>query len=260
MNLELLKTELINENFLREIIYFDELESTNAYAKKNNTAEDTLVVTSNQFNGKGRFNRQWNSLPFKDLTFSLVKSFKIRIDESHLVNFYSSYILFQTLTELSGGNESNNFSLKWPNDILLNGKKIAGFLLDVKDFQSDFKKFVIGVGLNVNSIDFPEELKLKATSIFNETKHEIKPENILIRFVKNYYGNLFLIGDKNELMKKWISNTSVIGKRIKFRNAIDAAEKTATVVNIDTDGGIMMKFNNEKTEKYYSGEISLDIG
>lgn len=257
MNIGLIKAELINEKLLKEIIYFEELSSTNDYAKKNNCASDTLIITSYQTDGKGRFNRQWITSPSKDLTFSIVKSFKITIDEIHLINFYSSYILFDSIKKYFNDISEHEFLLKWPNDILLNGKKIAGLLLDVKDLNSEIKKFIIGIGVNINGTGFAVIPGTKATSLSLEMKEETETEKILVLFIKNFYENLHLLKRKSELMKNWAANTSIIGKTISFRKVSDDAEQSVTVVNIDTDGGLKVITKEGKSAKYYSGEISI---
>lgn len=257
MNIELLNSELVKINYLNEIIYFEELDSTNGYAKKNNLSSDTLLITSNQTSGIGRFNRQWKTTPSKDLTFSLIKTIDIRIDEVHLVNFYSSYILLISLKEYLSAYNIQDISLKWPNDLIFNGRKIAGILLDVKDLKNDLKKFIIGIGINVNSIEFSEDLKIKATSIINEIKSELSIEMILILFIKNFFEKIFLIQSKEELMKNWLMNTQIIGKKINFRKIEDDKEQPATVLDIDLDGGLKVKFDDDRVKKFYSGEISL---
>ncbi len=257
MNLNLLNEELVRENMLSEIIYFDETDSTNNYSKKSNLGNNTLVLTSSQPGGTGRFGRPWYSSPGKNLTFSLIKFFNLQIDEIHLVNFYSSYILCMTLKEFIKKNKDCEVTLKWPNDILLNRKKLAGFLLDVKDLKNDSKKFIIGAGININQENFPDDIKSKATSLLLEIKTEIRKEELLIAFIKNFYGKLYLIENKNELMRQWNNNSKIEGKKINFKKSDDDKERAATVIGIDNDGGLNVKFDDGKKSRFYSGEISI---
>lgn len=257
MDINLLKDKLIKQGLLNEIIFSEKLDSTNNHASKNNLNSDALVITSHQTDGSGRFGRQWKTSPGKNLTFTLVKNFNIGIDEVHLVNFYSSYILCLTLNSFFEANNNLEFELKWPNDILLNKKKIAGFLLNVKDLNKHTKKFIIGVGLNVNQNEFPEDISGKATSLSSETDSEINKEELLIKFIENFYGNLFLLDSKEELMSKWKLNSKLIGEKIKFRKVEDESEQEVEVINIENDGGLFVKFADGKKTKFYSGEISL---
>ena len=257
MNIRSVKQEILNESMLKDIIYFEEIASTNEYAKNNNLNSDTLIITSHQTAGKGRFNRKWETTPSRDLTFSIIKNFKIAIDEIHLINFYSSYILFSALKNYFGDSKDLEFSLKWPNDILLNGRKIAGILLDVKDLNSEIKKFIIGIGINVNGAEFEDELKAKATSLLNETNKYAVIENLLKEIMKKFYDNLYLLKNKNELMNSWTAHTNIIGKTISFRKVSDGEDLSVKVLNIDSDGGLKVMSGEGKITKYYSGEISL---
>lgn len=259
MNIELLNKELVSANCLNGIIYFEEVNSTNDYAKKHNLPDNTLLVTDKQTKGTGRFSRNWESAPGKDLTFSLVKKIIIGIDEVHLVNFYTSYIIFNSLKKILPGKIKNKIHLKWPNDILLNRKKISGILTDVKDLRSACKNFIIGAGINVNSNLFSDDVNYKATSILKETGSEADSTQLLIDIIFNYYSNLDLIYNRKKLLSLWKENTDIIGKEITFRQLNDEEGITVTVTDIDTDGGLVIKDKNNIKKKYHSGEISIGL-
>ena len=117
MDAELLNNELVKGSLLNYVIRFEELDSTNKYAKENNLPSDGIVITSSQTEGKGRFGRKWAASTDEDLTFSLVKKFKISVDNIHLVNFYTSYVLSLTLKDFLSSNKNLHIHLKWPNDV-----------------------------------------------------------------------------------------------------------------------------------------------
>ena len=259
MNTNLLSKNLVDSKYLSEIIYFEELYSTNAYSKKiyHELKDNTIVLTSYQTNGTGRFGRPWKTNRNENLTFSLIKHYGLRIDEIHLMNFYTSYILYLTLNETSKDCSEHDLYLKWPNDLLLNRKKIAGILLDVKDMNSDTKKFIIGIGLNVNQEIFPEDINSKATSMKNEFKCDFMIEMILINFIKLFNENLNLLNQGDDLMKLWKSKSDVIDKRVKFKQLEDGREAEVVVMDIDNDGGLIVSDMSGKICKFYSGEISI---
>lgn len=259
MNTDLLNEKLVESNLIKKIIYFVELESTNLYAKNHfkELEEDTIILTSFQTKGSGRFGRIWNTSKDENLSFTLIKNSNLRIDEIHFMNFYSSYVLFLTVKHFIKDNQNSDLNLKWPNDILLNKKKIAGLLLEVKDLNKFTKRFIIGIGLNVNQTQFPDEIKNKATSMLNECNTDFNLELILIKFTELFFENIFLISESNKLMELWKSFSNVIGKVIKFKQLEDDIEITARVIDIDEDGGLSVLTENGKKCKYYSGEISL---
>ena len=257
MNIDLLKSNLINENCLSDIIYFEEIESTNEYAKKHDIPDNTLIVSDRQTKGKGRFSRIWESAPGRDLTFSLIKKINIGIDEIHLINFYTSYIIFDSVRKTYPAHTVKNLFLKWPNDILLNGKKISGILTDVKDLRSESKHFIIGSGINVNSGEFNVNVKNKATSLLNETGIESDNTSLLIEIVSGFYSNLDMIYNGKDLLSLWKKNSDVIGKVICFRQLNDDTEKSVTVKDIDSDGALIILDSENKIKKFHSGEISI---
>jgi len=259
MNLDLLNEKLINPELLEKIIYFKEIDSTNLYAKNNQkTATDnSLILTSFQTKGIGRFGKNWESLDESNLTFSIVKHRKIRIDEIHFMNFYSSYILFQTVKSFISEFQNNKLYLKWPNDIILNGKKTAGMLLDVMNLNSENKRFIIGTGLNINQTEFSADIKHKATSLKIEFKENFIPEEILIKYISLFYENIYLINEYEVLMKKWNDNSNLNGKKISFKQIDDGKEISAEVINIENDGGLLVNIESGKKAKFFSGEISI---
>ncbi|MEO6694901.1 MAG: biotin--[acetyl-CoA-carboxylase] ligase [Ignavibacteria bacterium] len=250
---------MVKKDLLSELIYFEKLDSTNTYSKINNLPDNTLVITSHQTNGKGRFGKDWISIQDKNLTFTLTKCFRINIDDIHLVNFYSSYILFQTIKNFISGSllKDPDLILKWPNDILLNRKKIAGILLDVKDLTSPVKKFIIGFGININQEKFPPDIEHKATSLFNETKTKINKENLLTEFINMFYDNTSFLIARNDLMNLWTYNSKMTGMNIEYKQLDDDQPKRATVMNISNDGGLVVKLSDGRETKFYSGEISI---
>ncbi|MBS1550977.1 MAG: biotin--[acetyl-CoA-carboxylase] ligase [Bacteroidetes bacterium] len=259
MNTDLLKEILVDRNLLSSIIYFEELDSTNAYSKKHcsELRDNALVLTSFQTSGTGRFGRPWKSAKNQNLTFSLLKHYHLRVDEFHLMNFYTSYILYLTLHQITADYQKRELFLKWPNDLLLNRKKTAGILLDVKDMNSDIKKFIIGIGLNVNQAEFPEEINFKATSLKNEFRCDFIIEEILINFISLFYENLDMLNDSDLIMSLWKSKSHCAGSKVRFKKLQDGLESEVIIDDIENDGGLVVKDETGKKSKYYSGEISI---
>ncbi|MDZ4711899.1 MAG: biotin--[acetyl-CoA-carboxylase] ligase [bacterium] len=258
MDISLIRKELLSKDLLSEIIYFEETPSTNNYANQNSEGNDKLILTSNQTSGRGRFSRQWISTPGKDLTFTIIKNLKLKNDEIHLVNFYTSYILYLTLKECLS-ESSAVIGLKWPNDILMNAKKVAGILSEVKHLKNDTKKFIIGAGINVNSTQLSPEIKSKATSILIGTGTAIKIETLLIHFIKLFYKNLLMINSGKELMSRWSFVSGMEGIEINFLRDGSEDHIAAKVIGIEPDGSLSIRSSSGKTENYFTGEISIEV-
>jgi BirA family transcriptional regulator, biotin operon repressor / biotin---[acetyl-CoA-carboxylase] ligase len=252
----------LNSFGIKRIFYFDTLDSTNLYAKKENPEDDTLILAGYQISGKGRMDRKWDAEKNKNITLTLVKLFDIK--EVHLINFFTSYILIKTLKEFlleKGIDSGEQLTLKWPNDILLNGKKLSGILTELVDFNSKPRKFIIGIGVNVNQVIFPEEILNKATSLKLEFGTDFDSNEIITSFIKNFYESIPLMQSPGVLMDLWRLNTGFIYKNIRFRMNRTTEETEGFVLNIEDDGGIKIRLtdnsNKEKISVFYSGEISF---
>jgi BirA family biotin operon repressor/biotin-[acetyl-CoA-carboxylase] ligase len=256
MNTEYLKSSLVKEGMLSHVVYFQKLPSTNKYAKTLDAGDNILVITDFQEHGVGRFGRIWSSGSEEDITCTLVKNIKLDIDDIHLVNFYTSYILAVTLKSM---NEfaAIDFKLKWPNDVLANGKKISGILTEVQHITLPEKRFIIGMGINVNTCSFPEQIKNKAASLYTESGVSVSREELLEAVIKNFYANLDLLHDRRKLISEWKKNSDIINKIIYFKELDDSALKPGKVLGINDDGGLVLECEGGSIKVYYSGEVSL---
>lgn len=145
------KTLFIGKN----IIYVPECHSTNDVASQLNSSligsEGTVVITDSQLAGRGQKNNQWLSEPGKNLTFSLilVPSF-LNIQDQFKLTIASSLAVYDSITHLT----LSHCHIKWPNDILLHGKKVCGILLESSISGGRFLKVIVGIGLNINQQNF----------------------------------------------------------------------------------------------------------
>ena len=252
-----LEKELKGKNLLSGLLFFEEIGSTNDYAKNNVYDDDTLVLTDHQLSGRGRYSRVWESAKGENLSFSLVKFFDINIDDLQLVNFYTSYIIFSSIKNLLPPDTAKGLCLKWPNDILLNGKKVCGVLIEIRNINSSRKKFIIGAGINVNFKELPSSVAEKATSLFIETGSEIGREELLSLIIREFYANLELVNDRDKLLSLWKENFDFMGRSIKFKKSCDDDENPVEILDISNDGGLIVRMDDGTQRTYYSGEISI---
>lgn len=260
MKIKTVKESLLQTG-LKDILYFPQLHSTNKYAKENNLQSDNLVITSNQYEGRGRFDRIWESIENNNLTFTIVKSLKLKKKEIFIVNFYISYTTMKAIKDIFPEYMHKLFSLKWPNDLMINGKKFAGILSEVQNLNSEEKNFIMGVGINVNQKEFSDVIIHKATSLRLETGIIFELEELLLRIVREFYANLSLLKNPAELLDIWKKNSFLMDKEVRFRKTLDNTEISGKVLDITEDGGIKIEsaeeFNTKKITVYYTGEISF---
>jgi BirA family biotin operon repressor/biotin-[acetyl-CoA-carboxylase] ligase len=252
----------IESSGVKKVMYFDSIPSTNLFAKTCINEDDLLIIAGHQSEGRGRLNRTWESERNKNITLSLIKSFDIQYP--HLINFYTSYIVQRVLKEYimkQAGSDADVLSLKWPNDIMLKDKKAGGILSELIDINESPKKFIIGIGINVNQESFPAELTNKAISLKNYYSNNFSVEDIIYSLISQFYYNLALLDKKDILMELWRLNCSMIGKNVRFRHTDVVEEIEGNVIDICNDGGIKIKTsencNSKNIYTYYTGEISF---
>lgn len=176
------------------IHHFSCLDSTNIEAAKmakNNTQSWTVVVADEQTEGKGRYNRQWESTPGLGLYFSIILRPKLDIRYLNLLNLSTALTIRDFLLSyinINSPKSRRHIQLKWPNDVLVNQKKICGVLLKSSIINNKLHYVIVGIGMNVNhsTDDFSENLKKNATSLFIETGRKWILEEILENFLSTY--------------------------------------------------------------------------
>jgi len=251
-------SKVLVKSDLRAVLYFDSIDSTNKYARENNIPSDCLIIADEQIKGRGRFDRVWESEKGTNILLTIVKSFRIKYPA--LINFYASYIVYKTLTEFYD-DTVGQFALKWPNDILLGGKKICGILTELRNINSEEKKFYIGVGINVNQEKFSESINNKTTSLAKYFKRKSDISDLIAHIIKNFYKNIKLAFDISILMETWRKTAKLEGKLVEFRLNDTAEALSGVITGIKDDGGIEIEPDTmvgvKKKSIYYSGEISF---
>ena len=181
--------QLLNTQWLgQSISYFEELESTNTYLKKleaDRVTHGQLCLADCQSRGRGQYERNWISEGGKNLTFSL--AFKPSTTERfHILALACARA---AVTEIEDQIGCEAF-IKWPNDIIIDGKKVAGVLTESMFNGNALDRLLIGIGMNVNQTEFPKELRHKATSLrqINGASLQREPllSNILSRIEYEY--------------------------------------------------------------------------
>jgi BirA family biotin operon repressor/biotin-[acetyl-CoA-carboxylase] ligase len=257
LNVKKIESEIVGSTFIEEIYYFSEMESTNSFAKTLTEKDNVLVITDYQSGGRGRFERKWISERNSSLTFTIKKHFDISSQKIQFVNFYSCVCVFLALKNfLSGQNSVKPFQLtiKWPNDIFLNQKKLSGILIENLSGKNDF---TIGIGINVNQELFPEDISMSAVSLKQHLGMEIDCTELLIEIILAFDNNLELLQSKkfDKIFKLWKENNNFLGKQIIF-STVGNVERQAQIIDFHDDGGIRLRINN-KDIVYYSGDIKI---
>lgn len=205
---ELFERQIATSWLGRSFYFFEELPSTNSYAKKLNgegTQHGTLVLTDNQSGGRGQYDRKWKADPGKNLTFSLV--FEPQKAERFTLLTLACAL---AVSEIVNACAEVDTKLKWPNDILCDGKKLCGILTETQFSGNKLERVVVGLGLNVNQAKFEGELAKKATSLSKECGEEFSREKVLADILQKIEYRYRLWNQFNSDLVKQI-NRSLIG-------------------------------------------------
>lgn len=232
------------------VIRFNKLPSTNDYLKDNyrNLAHGTVVRALTQTHGKGRFSRSWHS--GEDLLFSLLIKENIKLSEVSQLGLVAAAAVFDTLKKYVV-----RPLIKWPNDILVEGKKITGILLESVIENNRLNCLVIGIGLNVNTVNYPPELINKSTSLRLITGNVYDVDNIYDKLIQNFNG--YYIGfkaDNKSYARICAENSALTGKDVVFQD--NGIIQTGRVIGILENGNILIE-TAEGQKEYNSGEITL---
>lgn len=250
-NIVKFKAELENQNFIKGINYFDEIDSTNTYLLKElEKIDHVLALAEFQTAGRGRFSRKWFSNKYENLMFSLgFEKLSTRILK--VLNFYVPLVIADSIKDLY----EIDVNIKWPNDLMFENKKLSGILIESTSENQILQKLVIGIGINCNQTIFPEEIMDRTTSLRLILNKPVDREKLLAQIVNRFchdWNNLHDLFD--EIYNSYKEKCLFIGKKITV--VLGDKEFTGTFHNITKDGElILVEFNRKYIFK--SGEITI---
>lgn len=254
LNIRLKKINLI---ISMNIIKLDAINSTNDYLKgllqRQFVENFTIVTAENQTGGRGQMGSEWKIQSGKNLTFSvLVKDLLLEINHIFHLNVAVAVSVIETLSEL----EIKDCAIKWPNDILAEGKKVGGILIE-NSIKSDGEIFsIIGIGLNVNQKHF-ENLP-KASSLSKLKNCDFDKEMILISIAKNLYRNISLIRNKNttQIWEKYHSKLYKKDVPMPFESK-NGTKFMGIIQGVDKAGKLNVLLENDTVKSFDIKEVRL---
>jgi BirA family biotin operon repressor/biotin-[acetyl-CoA-carboxylase] ligase len=249
------KRRVLMDEPMWKISHLDEVSSTNDIAKElasDGCDEGTVVIAGIQTSGRGRLSRRWIS-PKGGLWFSIILRPQMLPEESNLLNVLASVSICKVIR-----NKFNlNTVIKWPNDILIEEKKVCGILIENSVTSGQIEYSVIGIGLNTN-IDnsyFSEELN--ATSLNSEVNREINNENLLkhiLSEIKLSYDKLRR-GEIDSLLNEWVEMNCLIGKMVKVYD--ESRVIVGKAMDVDDSGNLIVNTKNGDIHKISSASIKI---
>jgi len=248
------KTEastLIIRGFLLKIIRYKRVSSTSTNAKalaQKGAAEWTVVVSEAQTQGKGRPGRTWNS-PKGGLWFSLIIRPKIPIDRIPLLQFWAANALRKGIEKVYGVQSE----VKWPNDIVVDWKKLAGILIETKISGQELVYAIVGIGFNVNLTT--EQLPTGATSIFLARKKRFSLEKTLSSILTVLEWDYETLGDESAVVGDWWKHCAHREKSVIIETSNGRVHGKSVGVNLD--GSIIVQ-TDQGSVTVPDGSLRLD--
>lgn len=242
----------------RNIHYEETVESTQKIAHglaSEGLPEGTVVLAEEQLSGKGRMNRKWYSPKFTGVWMSLILRPNIPLTKAPQLTLLTAVAIVQAIEEVTGLKPE----IKWPNDILIKGRKITGILTELQAEADRIHSIIIGIGINVNqqTEDFPEELRATASSLSIEAGGLISRASLIRSIFKQFEKLYLLYLEKGFFPIKllWEGYAVSIGKNLKARTLTHVIEGKALGI---TDEGVLKIEDQAGTIHHvYSADIEL---
>jgi BirA family transcriptional regulator, biotin operon repressor / biotin---[acetyl-CoA-carboxylase] ligase len=245
-----LKTRIIG----KKILYYNELDSTNttAYELAHRVkGEGIIILAEKQNKGKGRLSRHWSSPKSGGIYMSVVLRPDITPFHAPIITLMAAVSLAQAIRDTS----SVQALIKWPNDIIVKDKKIAGILTEMEAESDRIKFIVLGIGVNVNTR--LSELPKTASSLAHISGGPLSRQALLIALVERLEHNYININKHGflETRMQWKNLSATLGRRVRANCMNKIIEGTA--IDIDTDGALKIRTDNGFHEKVFSGDLMV---
>ncbi|UTH12853.1 biotin--[acetyl-CoA-carboxylase] ligase [Macrococcus equipercicus] len=240
-------------------IYVDhEVTSTQkvAHEKLLDNSEPFIVISEVQTAGRGRFNRVWDSQGKKGLWMSLVFNPHIPFAKIATFNLFISLAIAETMRDYGV-----NATVKWPNDIYINDRKVCGFLTEISGDSAGVHHIICGIGINLNHMpaDFPEELQTTATSIALERGRTVNRyaffEALYQQIERSY--NQFMTLEFSDIKEQYKAYSNIWGRTLRYTEG--KKQIFGEAVDIKDDGRLIVRDEAGNTHQFISADIEMQV-
>lgn len=259
LSVEEIKASLLNQSCIigKKILFLDTIGSTNTYAMglaEKGYLDGTVIIANSQTRGKGRLGRNWFSPPNKNLYMSIILRPSVPPTDAPILTLMSAVACISAI--------KNSLpipaSIKWPNDLMISEKKFGGILTEIKADMDNISYAVVGIGININieTKEIPDEIREYATSIKIETGQKQSRNKIAIEILKKMdkWYRIFLNKGKEPIISEWLKLSSTIGRAVKATIGENIFKGTAQ--DIDESGMLILRLSDGSIKKISAGDIT----
>lgn len=242
-----LKTDVIG----KDIHYFKETESTNTIAREiaNTVEEGVVVIAESQTQGRGRLGRKWLS-PEGGIWLSIILKPRIQPLYAPRITLLAGVSVAKTIRSLG-----LSAKIKWPNDILINGKKVCGILTEIGAEMDMVDYCVVGIGIdaNVDTESFPEEFRESSTSLKKELGHEINRVEFVQRLLSEFESLYLKFQNEGfpSILEEWRNMSATIGEWVKITTQTKTIYGEA--IGVDNEGALILETGEGQLERIVAG-------
>ena len=241
----------------RNIVYYPETDSTNLRIRQlgdEGAPHGTLAVADRQTAGRGRRGRAWESPAGSSIYMSILLRPDIAPDRAPMLTLVMALSVAEGIMDC----EDVEVQIKWPNDIIINGKKLVGILTEMSAQVDYINHVTVGVGINVNQTGFPEDIRKTATSLKLETGHDVKRAPLIAAVMKRletYYETFLKTEDLSGLMDMYNKMLVNRGRDVLILGTKEQYQ--AHALGINRPGELIVKREDGTEEEVFAGEVSV---
>ncbi len=250
-----IKERLKTKAFGCEIKHFYRVDSTQEIAKRlaeKGFPEGTVVLAEVQKKGKGRLGRDWQS-PFGGIWFSVILLPRVNPIDVPKISLLAGLALVESIEK----NLSLPAKIKWPNDILIRGKKVAGIITEMKGESDKVEWVILGIGVNANvDLRFLKNFDFPATSLKEELGKKVDRLGIFISLMENLEKHYFAFqeGHFSNFLDSWRRFSETLGKAVRVETLSEVVEGKAIALN--GDGALLVELSSGKIRSFTSGDVT----
>jgi len=238
----------------REITVYKQTDSTSNVVERlgmDGVDEGVVVFAETQTKGRGRRGRRWVSPAGTGLWFSILLRPPWPPQAATRITILSAVALVRALREVAG----LSAEIKWPNDILVRGRKLAGILTEMETDSDQVRFITLGIGVNVHAMDFPPELRDIATTVQGERGQPVRRAELavsLLAALDRLYAQS-LAGDFEPITREWGEHSSTLGKRVAM--VIGERRVEGQAMALDENGSLLVRTDSGRTEHITGGDV-----
>lgn len=240
----------------RSFLYFKKIDSTNRYAKAVEIGEftqGTVILADIQLAGKGQYQKTWISQPNKNLTFSII-FIPPKPGRLTLLTLACASAVYDLLENVG----VKKIKLKWPNDVLVDGKKVSGLLTECIYSGSSLEKVVVGIGLNVNQTKFEDEISDTATSLLKIIGTSFSREEILVELLSRIEHNYRRwVQEDVEMIKEINTKLDGYGKWVSLNVDGKSQLYKSKFLGINNNGALQALNKDLELEAYSFQQVKI---